>query len=470
MSFVIFDTYSRKKVEFKSIIDKKVQMYNCGPTIYDFAHIGNFRANVFADLLKRWLQVSGYEVQQIMNLTDVDDKTIKKSRTENLSLNDITDRYAKAFFEDLDELNIIRADIYPAATDHVDEMVEMIQALVEKGHAYRTEDGSYYFRVESYDQYGNLSGKKIEDLQIGERVTSDEYESKDDVRDFALWKGYSEEDGDVFWETPIGKGRPGWHIECSAMSMKYLGAEFDIHTGGVDNIFPHHENEIAQSRCATGKSFARNWMHCEYLVVEGKKMSKSLGNFYTIRDLIDKGYSGREIRYVLVGTHYRSQLNFTLDGLSAARTSLKRLDAFYESLDSFNSTENTLSVIESLNRADYGFDKSMNDDLNVSVALASIFSFVREVNALAVQKTPNQKDAEQIKKSWKRWDESLGVLFPFKEDILDIDVEWVERLIAERIEAKKSKDWAKADSIRDQLAAKNVVLKDGADGTTWKMA
>ncbi len=469
MSFHVFDTYRREKVEFVPLHPGEVRMYNCGPTVYDYAHIGNFRAYIFADLLRRWLEVSGYTVHQVMNLTDVDDKTIQRSREQNTPLAGFTAGFKQAFFEDIEALNIKRAEHYPAATEHIESMVKMIQSLLEGGYAYRAEDGSLYFRVAGFPDYGRLSGKRLADLRIGRRVRSDEYESKDDVRDFALWKAWDEEDGDIFWETPLGKGRPGWHIECSAMSTEYLGDEFDIHTGGVDNIFPHHENEIAQSVCATGARFVRYWMHCEYLIVEGRKMSKSLGNYYTLRDLFDKGWKAREIRYVLIGTHYRSPLNFTFEGLGAARAALERLDEFRRSWDDYPEGPAGEEVRAAVERAGNGFDDAMNDDLNVSPALAAVFNLVREVNAAAARGGVTTGDRELLDGLWRRWDDALGVLHPFPDEEAGapVDVAWIEGKIAERAEAREAKDWARADAIRDELLEAGIELRDGPSGTTW---
>ncbi|MBD3167581.1 cysteine--tRNA ligase [bacterium] len=469
MSIRVFDTYKRNKVEFRPLSPGQLKMYNCGPTVHDFAHIGNLRAYCFADTIRRWFENRGYDVLQVMNITDVDDKTIRKSREKEIGLGDYTEQYRKAFMEDLASLNILPAHVYPNATDHVDDMVRIIETLLEKGHAYRSEDGSIYFNVKSFPEYGNLSGKRIEDLRVGERVRSDEYESKDDVRDFALWKAWDEDDGDVFWETSLGKGRPGWHIECSAMSSRHLGPVFDLHTGGVDNIFPHHENEIAQSRCSLDADFARHWMHVEYLIVEGRKMSKSLGNFFTLRDLLEQGWSAREIRYVLVGTHYRSQLNFTISSLESARQSLARMDDFKQSWSSWPEGESTPEALEALERATSTFDAAMDDDLNVPQALAAVFTFIRSVNALAVEGKTSSQFAADVREVWTRWNHALGLLeaddFATGEEI---DSEWVEEQILERQEARKAKDWARADEIRDELLEAGIQLKDGPQGTTWK--
>ena len=315
------NTLSRCKEEFRPLVDGEVRLYTCGPTVYDYAHIGNFRAYVWEDLLRRYLKASGYRVTQVMNITDVDDKTIRGAREAGASLEEFTARYIEAFFEDLDALGIERAEHYPRATRHIPEMIALIERLHETGHAYESK-GSHYFRLDSFPTYGRLARLDREGMIENFRVDSDEYE-KSDVRDFVLWKARKE--GEPCWETPLGPGRPGWHVECSAMSMKYLGESFDIHTGGADNVFPHHENEIAQSEAATGKRFVRTWMHCAHLVVNGEKMSKSKGNFYTLRDLQRQGHDPQAIRYLLVSQHYRKPLNFTLDGIAWAAANLNRL-------------------------------------------------------------------------------------------------------------------------------------------------
>ncbi len=471
MSLQFFDTRKRQKLPFEPINPGEVRMYNCGPTVHDFAHVGNFRAYVFADMLRRWLEVSGFTVTQIMNITDVDDKTIRKSQEQKRSLNDYTEAYTTAFFDDLEKLNIQRAALYPRATEHVAEMVELIKQLMDRGHAYRADDGSIYFRVESYPEYGLLSGKRLDDLRIGERVSNDEYESKDDVRDFALWKAWDEADGDVYWDTDLGKGRPGWHIECSAMSSKYLGPEFDIHTGGVDNIFPHHENEIAQSRCGTGAEFAHRWMHCEYLLVENKKMSKSLGNFFTLRDLLEQGYKAREIRYMLASTHYRSKLNFTMEGLKGARKSLQRLDEFKASWENFPAGEPSFEIGEAIDRAEATFDSAMNDDLNVSQALAAVYSLVRVINSLAAENLATSSDRAKLEGLWDKWDHALGFMMPLADEMeeSEVDEDFIQAQIEARLQARKEKNWAEADRIRDELAEKGIQLKDGPGGTTWEI-
>ncbi|MEK6797180.1 MAG: cysteine--tRNA ligase, partial [Spirochaetota bacterium] len=326
MKIKLHNSLSRSDEEFTPITPGEVKMYSCGPTVYNFAHIGNFRAYMVSDLLHRTLLLAGYKVTLIMNLTDIDDKTIRSARAEKLPLTLFTEKYKKAFFEDIAALRIKPASVYPSATDHIPEMISIIQRLTERGHTYAA-DGSIYFRLSSFPNYGRLANLEHDVLKAGAsgRVAADEYE-KENVSDFALWKGYAEADGDVFWETPLGKGRPGWHIECSAMSTKYLGDTFDIHTGGIDNKFPHHENEIAQTECATGKKFVHYWLHNEHLIVDGEKMSKSKGNFYTLRDLIAKGYDARAIRYLLISSHYRKQLNFSLDGILQSAKALERMN------------------------------------------------------------------------------------------------------------------------------------------------
>src|SRR4030042_1328594 len=315
----LFNTLSRRKESFVPVEECRVGLYTCGPTVYNYAHIGNFRAFLCEDLLKRWLEHCGFKVTHVMNITDVDDKTIKGSQKQGIPLQQYTAHYTEAFFDDIKALNIELADFYPRATEQIPEMTALIKKLLEKGYAYRGEDGSVYFAINKFPDYGKLSHINIRELKVGARVRQDEY-AKEEAQDFALWKAWSVEDGDVFWETEIGKGRPGWHVECSAMSMRYLGETFDVHCGGVDNIFPHHENEIAQSESATGKPFANYWLHNEHLLVEGKRMAKRFGNYYTLRDLLGKGYAPDAIRFLLLSTHYRQQFNFTFEGLEAANS------------------------------------------------------------------------------------------------------------------------------------------------------
>ena len=463
MALRFFNTMTRKKEEFVPITPGQVNLYTCGPTIYNFAHIGNFRSYMFEDLLKRYLKYKGFKVKHVMNITDIDDKTIRDSIKEGISLKEFTARYEKAFFEDIDNLGIERADIYPAATEHVPEMVELIKTLLDKGIAYEAE-GSIYFRISKYPEYGKLSHMDMSQLKSGVRVSSDEYE-KESVSDFALWKGWDEQDGDVFWETEIGKGRPGWHIECSAMSSKYLGNHFDIHCGGVDNIFPHHENEIAQSCAATGEKFVNYWIHAEYLIVDGRKMSKSLGNFYTLRDLTEKGYPSIAVRYLLLSTNYRQQLNFTLDGLDAARKSIERLWDFYKKVESVQGGKDNPEVEKLIEDVKVKFEQSLDDDLNVSPALGAIYDFVRDINRLIAEGNISAPQAAKVKETIDGFDRVLGFMVPEKADDLDTEI---EGLIAQRNEARKNKDYALSDKIRDDLLARGIVLEDSATGTTWK--
>ncbi|MCI0406593.1 MAG: cysteine--tRNA ligase, partial [candidate division Zixibacteria bacterium] len=363
MGLVFQNTFTRKKEAFSPIEPGKVELYTCGPTIYDFAHIGNFRTFLFEDLLRRYLKYKGFEVIQVMNLTDVDDRTITASRKEGIPLSEYTERYAKAFFEDLKTLNVDFAEHYPAATAHVNEMVEIIQKLMKEGYAYES-GGSIYYKISAFPGYGTLPHFKPDELKAGARVAADSYE-KEEVGDFALWKAWDEKDGDVFWETPLGKGRPGWHIECSAMSMKLLGQKFDIHTGGVDNIFPHHENERAQSDAFAGHPVVKYWLHSEHLLVEGKKMSKSLGNFYTLRDLLAKGFAPPAIRYALISVHYRLPLNFTFEGMTAARNALERLYDFQRNVKNAKEAPEGVEVGHAIHKARETFEQQMDDDLNI---------------------------------------------------------------------------------------------------------
>jgi cysteinyl-tRNA synthetase len=442
----------------------KVKMYTCGPTVYDFAHIGNFRAFLFEDLLKHWLIQRGFKVTHVMNLTDIDDKTINGSQKQGVPLREFTDFYVKAFFEDIKALNIESADVYPKATDHIPEMVTLIKTLMAKDIAYRGEDGSIYYGVCKFADYGKLSKIKVDELKAGARVSQDEY-AKEEAHDFALWKAWMPEDGDVFWETELGKGRPGWHIECSAMSMKYLGESFDIHCGGVDNMFPHHENEIAQSEAATGKKFVNYWLHNEHLQVEGKKMSKSLGNFYTLRDLLAKRYDPIAIRYLLMSTHYRQQFNFTFEGLEAAKGAVDRLRNFVRRLHDTDGKESGGKVATFTAKAEACFAGSMDDDLNIGIALASLFDFVREINNLLDANIVSRAEAAEIGGLMMKFDAVLGVVGMVEvEEALPADI---DGLVQKREEARKAKNWKEADAIRAQLKAMGIVLEDTAQGVRW---
>ncbi|MFH1332238.1 MAG: cysteine--tRNA ligase [archaeon] len=459
MVLKFFNTLSRKLQAFKPLKDNEVRMYNCGPTVYNYVHIGNCRAFVSSDILKRYLLYKGFKVKQVMNITDVDDKTIRDSQKEGVGLKEFTERYTKAFFEDIKTLNMLSADVYPKATEHIPEMVILIEKLDKKKYTYVGEDKSIYYKISKFKNYGKLSGIKVDKLESSKRVKQDEY-GKENAHDFALWKAYDSSDGEVFWDTKYGKGRPGWHIECSAMSMKYLGETFDIHTGGIDLIFPHHENEIAQSEGATGNPFVKFWLHNEYILVDGKKMSKSLGNFYTLRDVLQKGYKPRAVRYLLMSTHYRQPLNFTFDSLKAADAAVERLLNFMNYLDSVKGEKDSKTLTKLITKVKKGFEKHMDADLNTSSALASIFDFVRDVYKLKV----SRKDAESIKKVMFEFDRVLGIL-KVEEKTLSKEV---EKLINEREEARKKKDFKKADAIREELSKKGVILEDTKEGVRWK--
>ncbi|MBN2330277.1 MAG: cysteine--tRNA ligase [Candidatus Aenigmarchaeota archaeon] len=464
MPLSLFNTLTRRKEAFRPLDGKLVRMYSCGPTVYDYAHIGNFRAYMVSDLLRRYLEYKGYRVKAVMNLTDVDDKTIKGSQQAGISLARFTEKYKRAFFDDLKQLNIRPASAYPEATRHVGEMVTLIKSLIRKGYAYKSDDGSVYYDISKKKGYGKLAHLKVKDLKAGARVSQDQYE-KGQAQDFALWKAWTEQDGDVGWEAGIGKGRPGWHIECSAMSMKYLGETFDIHTGGVDLIFPHHENEIAQSEGGTGRPFARYWVHNEHLLVDGRKMSKSLGNFYTLRDLLGKGHSPRAIRYLLLGTHYRQKLNFTLEGLGAAANSTERLLDFMDMLDGAKGGKSDPRIKKLVSKAKRDFESSMDNDLNIAEALAAVFDLVKEVNRIAEKGGLGRADAKAVKGLMLGFDKVLGVLHAGKKGISA----QVERLISQREAARKKKDFGKSDEIRSKLAELGVILEDTPGGVKWKL-
>jgi cysteinyl-tRNA synthetase len=430
--------------------------------------MGNYRAYIFGDLLKRYLTYKGYSVKHIMNITDVDDKTIRDSQKEHKSLKEFTVFYSEEFFDDLRKLNILPADVFPRATEHVTEMVMLIEKLLKKGYAYKGEDGSIYFNVHKFDNYGKLSGIKLSELQedASGRIKNDEYD-KENAHDFALWKAWDEADGDVFWETPFGKGRPGWHIECSAMSSKYLGETFDIHTGGVDLVFPHHENEIAQSECGSGKPFVKYWLHNEWLLVEGKKMSKSLGNFYTLRDLFLKGYTSKAIRYVLLSSHYRQQMNFTFEGLKSAESVISRFKEFILKLeephDGISAAAERIIV-----RAKEKFIDAMDDDLNISEALACIFDLMKDINKLMASQELSRSDAEKVLDAMHDFDSVIGIgLKDFKEEIESIPQEILD-LALERQEARKNKDFKRSDELRDLLKSRGYNVDDTAQGCRVK--
>ena len=446
MDMQVFNSLTRRVEPLAPLADNTIRLYTCGPTVYNFAHIGNFRAYTFEDVLRRVVQFNGMKIKQVMNLTDVDDKTIRGANAAGVALTDYTKTYKDAFFADLKVLNIQPAEVYPAATDHIPEMIALVEKLVEKGVAYKSDDGSVYFAVTKFPGYGKLAHIDFDHQRTGARCAADEYD-KENVGDFALWKAWEESDGPVGWDSPWGRGRPGWHIECSAMSMKYLGETFDLHTGGIDNLFPHHENEIAQAEAATGKQFVKTWMHCAHLRVNGEKMSKSLGNFFTLRDLLEKGWTGREIRYVLINAHYRAGLNFAFTALEDARRSLARMDECTAKATDGEVPEWALKHLED-------FKAAVNDDLNIPRAFASLFELVREANA---------KGAAGTLGVFKSMDRVLGVIF-FGQAAKEAPPPEVEALLARRKEARAAKNWAESDRLRDEIAALGWLVKDSRDG------
>jgi cysteinyl-tRNA synthetase len=465
----LFNSETRALEVFRSLEPGRVSLYTCGPTVYNFAHIGNFRTYVFEDLLHRTLTLFGYWVTQVMNLTDVDDKTIKGAVSQGCSLKQYCAPFIEAFFEDLKALNIRPAAHYPAATDYINGMIELIQTLLEKGNAYQGNDGSVYFSIDRFPTYGRLSHLEKREVQVGasQRVHADEYE-KDNASDFVLWKAYDpERDGQIFWESPFGPGRPGWHIECSCMAMKLLGETIDIHVGGVDNLFPHHENEIAQSEAATGKRFVNHWMHSEHLLVDNRKMSKSAGNFYTLRDLLEMGFSGSEMRLALIGTHYRTQLNFSIGLLEASKASLERIQAFIDRLHELPEKEQNASDLpgrlEDMLRM---FSAALADDLNISVALAALYEFIREGNTLIDQNHLSKEDGVLILTILAQVNAVLGVLRlePRHEEIPSD----LQEMLQERMTARQNRDWGRADQLRTAIESRGYHIEDSPTGARLK--
>jgi cysteinyl-tRNA synthetase len=449
--------------DFKPLEGNRVRMYACGPTVYDYGHIGNFRTFVAVDVLRRYLKYLGYEVMHVMNITDVDDKIIRNMLAERKTLREYTDFFLAEFLKDSESLNIEKPEVMPRAIDHIPEMIVIMERLKAAGHTYAS-DGSLYFAIGTFPDYGKLSGVKIEGNIAGARVDVDEYE-KADARDFVLWKGPKEE-GEPRWPSPFGEGRPGWHLECSAMSMKYLGESFDIHCGGVDLIFPHHENEIAQSEGATGKRFVGYWVHSEFLLVEGEKMSKSKGNFYTVRMLIERGFSPAAIRYLLLSVPYSTQLNFTLEGLRGAESSLDKLREFRRRVSDYEAGEGaTPRVRDTIVRAREAFESGMNDDLNTSKALAALFEFRRDINSAIDAGEFGQDDRRGVLDLLSRIDSVLGVLGEEQTEMLEPEV---EAKIEERNTARRNRDFARADQIRSELAERGIILEDTPQGTKWK--
>jgi len=487
MALQLYNTLSGRVEEFSPSVDNTVRMYACGPTVYDYGHIGNFRTFVAVDILRRFLRMSGFKLQHVMNITDVDDKIIRNAAREHKSVNDYTRTYEQAFLEDMHTLNLEQPERLVRATEHIQEMARFIQELEQKGFAYRAEDGSYYYRIAKFPEYGKLSKKDFGGMEAGARVDVDEYE-KDNVRDFALWKAPKE--GEEIWETPIGKGRPGWHIECSVMSMKYLGDSFDLHAGGEDLTFPHHENEIAQSEALTGKIFSRFWMHVRFLLVEGEKMSKSAGNFFTLRDLLLKGHKPSSIRYLLASVPYRKQFNFTFDGLKQAAHSVERLRNFQSRLEMGQAPSGKCQQLhDQAASAMQEMRKALDDDLNTAQALAAIFNLVREANTVADRGELRQDDKAPLLAALKQFDEIFDVLKDDDAEKISRSLEWarsqgklaeadlpattisdaeVEHLMAERAAAKKARDFSRADAIRAQLSKAGIVVEDTKEGIRWK--
>ena len=463
MSLSFYNTLNRRQEEFVPLKPGQAGLYTCGPTVYNYAHIGNLRCYAFEDILKRVLIFRGYAVQHVMNLTDVDDKTIKGAQASGKSLNDFTRQYKDAFFADIERLRFLPADIYPAATEHIEEMIAIVKILLDKGIAYQAEDGSIYFSIAKWPRYGQLVNIDPAQMRSGNRVKLDEY-AKESVADFALWKAWDEDDGDVYWESPWGRGRPGWHLECSAMSSRYLGPTFDIHCGGIDNMFPHHEDEIAQSEAANDCTFVNYWLHCAHLVVDGQKMSKSLGNFYTLKEIMDKGYSGREVRWVLIGTHYRQSLNFSFKALEDARAALHRLDAFQTRLrENAGNPDGDLSAVQPvLDKAITDFTAALADDLNISAAFAALFDLVREINRLLDSAALGGNIIRDVQKCLQKMDSVLAICQP-EEDESQVPAE-IQALADERQMARKAKDFAKADALRKTLEEQGWLIEDTAKG------
>jgi cysteinyl-tRNA synthetase len=462
MTVRLLDTLTAEARPLEPLVAGEVGIYSCGPTVYGPAHIGNFRSFLFADVLVRHLRRRGLKVRWVMNVTDIDDKIIKGATAAGQTIQELADHWLAAFRADADRLRMTRPDVQPRATEHIPEIVALIATLLERGHAYRTDDGSIFFRIASWPAYGRLARLDPEQMRTGERVEADEY-AKDDIRDFAVWKG--PKDGEPSWDTAIGPGRPGWHIECSAMSMKHLGPSFDIHTGGVDLIFPHHEDEIAQSEAATGVPFVRTWLHCAHLQASGTKMAKSTGNIARVGELLDAGVSPRALRYALIAVHYRAPLNYSDESLVAAAAALDRLDAAVAALGAYREDRaDAADLVEELASADAAFGAALDDDLNVSAALAVVFDLVRELNRRIDARSFSTADAERALATLRSFDEVLAVL-PVAEDELDDET---RRLLDARVAARANRDWAESDRLRDELARRGVAVEDTRDGQRWR--
>lgn len=495
MTIRLYNTLTNTIEELQPSDGEALRIYACGPTVYDYGHIGNFRTFLHVDILRRVLELFGTKVRHVMNITDVDDKIIRNAAAANVPIGEYTPRFEKAFFEDLDALSVEHPEIVARATEHIDEMVALIKRLAEQDIAYKADDGSWYFRIAKFPEYGKLSKKDFTGISDGARVDVDEYD-KDSARDFALWK--APKPGEYRWETELGPGRPGWHIECSAMATEYLGESFDLHAGGEDLMFPHHENEIAQSESATHKPFARHWFHIRFLLVEGRKMSKSEGNFYTLRDLLLKGYKASAIRFLLTSVPYRQQLNFTFEGLAAETGAVERLRTFYQRLkttkwpQSPSAQAATGPITEAANKAREKFCSALANDLNTAEARAAIFDLVRTVNAAADAGSLFEQDVaavldvladfdkifavlEDNDAHWTRfaleWAEREGRLDEASPEVraqLALSDEQIEAFIQERNQARRSRNFARADAIRKELVEKGILLEDSKDGVRWK--
>jgi cysteinyl-tRNA synthetase len=464
MTIRLHDTLSGDTRPFLPLREDRVGVYSCGPTVYGPAHIGNFRSFLFADILVRHLRWRGYPVTWVMNITDIDDKIIRGAAAAGIGIDELADRHLAGFLADAAALRMTTPDVMPRATAHIERIVDLIGILLERGHAYRTDDGSIFYRIASWPAYGRLARLDPEGLRVGERVEADEY-GKDDVRDFALWKG--PKPGEPSWATSIGPGRPGWHIECSAMSMAHLGPSFDIHTGGVDLIFPHHEDEIAQSEAATGQPFVATWLHCAHLQMGGSKMAKSTGNIARVAELLDAGISPRALRLALISVHYRAGLNHSDDSLAASAAAIDRLDALVGALEAYREDRaDDASLPHALTAGRDAFGAALDDDLNVSAALAAVFDLVRELNRRIERRTLSTADAARALAALRDLDQVLGVL---PDEAAGLDAE-TEALLQERAAAREGRDWAASDRLRDELAAKGVIVEDTRDGQRWRRA
>ena len=462
MTMRLHDTMSGEERPLEPLEDGHVRIYSCGPTVYGPVHIGNFRSFLYADVLVRHLRRRGLRVTWVMNITDIDDKIIKGAAAAGTGIDELAERWLERFLADAETLRMTGPDALPRATAHIEDIVALIEKLIERGHAYRTDDGSIFFRIASWPSYGRLARLDPEEMRVGERVESDEY-GKDDVRDFVLWK--APKAGEPSWDTAIGSGRPGWHIECSAMSMRHLGPSFDIHTGGVDLIFPHHEDEIAQSEAATGEPFVRTWLHCAHLQSSGAKMAKSTGNIARVGDVLESGFSARALRYALIAVHYRAPLNYSIDSQAAATAAVERLDALVAALTAYREDRSDDAALPGvLTDAEQAFDEALDDDLNVSAALAVLFDLVRDLNRRIDSRSLSTADATTALDRLRSFDEVLGVL-PDPAHELD---EETRRLLDEREAARANRDWAASDRLRDELAERGIAVEDTRDGQRWR--